>query len=67
MGGQLFQTIQRIDLQNGVSSEGRRVLYLGTASDVIISRREGAKSTRFFLEVARDILEWGKSIDQKSK
>ena len=50
-----------------VSSDGRAVQPKGTASDVIISRRGGSKRMRFALEVARVILEWGKSIGEKSK
>ena len=50
-----------------MSSEGRRVLCQGMVSDVIISRRGGSKRMRFVLEVARDILEWNKSIGEKSK
>ena len=50
-----------------MSSDGRAVQPKGTASDVIISRRGGSKRMRFALEVARVILEWGKSIGEKSK
>ena len=54
-------------MRSDVSSVRVYVLCNGTASDVIISRRGGSKRMRFALEVARDILEWYKSTDQKSK
>ena len=57
-------TLVPADIQ---SSEGRVVQLRGAASDVIISRRGGSKRMRFVLEVARDILEWNKSIGEKSK
>ena len=49
------------------SSEGIRFLCQGTASDVIISRREGVKSMRFGLESSRDTSEWEKSTKKKIK
>ena len=48
------------------SSEVIAVLPRGTASDVIISRREGSKSTRFGSEPPRDISEWNVSTKKNS-